>query len=67
MTCSVFENFNTYGRKTKDGGGVGGLGVHLSPQMHQEYIYRWNSSHRTLAEALGHQKGQERSPRNQVG
>lgn len=32
---------------------VGGLEEHeinLSPQMHQEYIYRWNDSHRAPAE-----------------
>ena len=34
----------------QDGGGVGGRGVHLSPWMHKEYIYRCNNSHRTLAE-----------------
>ena len=34
----------------QDGGGVGESGVHLSPQMHQEYIYKWNNSHRALAE-----------------
>ena len=34
----------------QDGGGVGGRGVHLSPQTHQEYIYKWNSSHRAPVE-----------------
>ena len=28
----------------------GGCDVHLSPQIHQEYIYKWNISHRALAE-----------------
>lgn len=27
-------------------GGTGGSGVHSSLQVHQEYIYKWNSSHR---------------------
>ena len=36
-------------REFQDGGGVGGRGVHLSLQMHQEYIYRCNGSHRTPA------------------
>ena len=36
--------------RSQDGRGVGGRGVHLSPQMHQEYNYKWNNSHRTQAE-----------------
>ena len=35
---------------SQDGGVVGGLLVHLFPQMHQEYIYKWNKSHRATAE-----------------
>ena len=38
------------GLEIQDGGGVGGHEVHLSPWMHQEYIYKCNNSHRTLAE-----------------
>ena len=57
--------------RSQDGGGVGGCGVHLSPQMHQEYIYKMEqfsqSTCCTLAEDLGHLKGQERSPCNGVG
>ena len=37
------------GGRGKDGG-VGGHGVHLYPQVHQEYLYKWNSSHRAPAE-----------------
>ena len=37
-------------RKGQDGRGVGGRGVHLTPQRHQEHIYQWNNSHRALAE-----------------
>ena len=28
----------------QDGGGVGGRGVHLSPQIHQEYTFRHRSA-----------------------
>ena len=28
-------------------GRLGRPGVHISPQVHQEYIYKWNNSHRT--------------------
>ena len=34
----------------KDGRGVGGHGVHLSPRIHQEYIFRQRSACRTSAE-----------------
>ena len=35
----------------EDGGGVGHV-AHLFPEIHQEYIYMWNSSHRTVAKHL---------------
>lgn len=44
--------------------------THLLPQIYQQYIYKWNSSHRTpywTKEDLKHLKGKERSPHNQVG
>ena len=34
----------------QDGGGVGGCGVHLSPQIHQDCIFRHSSACRTPAE-----------------
>ena len=33
--------------REQDGGGVGGRGVHLSPQIHQEYTVRHRSTGRT--------------------
>ena len=38
----------------KDGGGIGGLEVHLSPWKHQEYTIRHRSICRTPAES-GHE------------
>ena len=35
----------------QDGGGVGGRGVHLSPQIHQECIFRHRNACRTPAES----------------
>ena len=35
----------------KDGGGVGGGGVHLSPQIHQKYTFRHRSACRIEAES----------------
>ena len=35
----------------KDGGGIGGRGVHLSPQIHQEYTFRHRSACRKPAES----------------
>ena len=35
----------------QDGGGVGGRGVHLSPQIHQGYTFRHGSACRTPAES----------------
>ena len=35
----------------QDGGGEGGSGVHLSPQIHQEYTFRHRSACRTPAES----------------
>ena len=40
--------------REQDGRGVGGHGVHLSPQIHQEYIFRHRSACRTPAD-----RGQE--------
>ena len=37
--------------REQDGGGVGGRGVHLSPQIHQEYTFRHISACRTPAES----------------
>ena len=36
--------------REQDHGGVGGHGVHLSPQIHQEYTFRHRSACRTPAE-----------------
>ena len=33
------------------GGGVGGRGIHLSPEIHQEYTFRYRSVCRTPAES----------------
>lgn len=41
---------------------MGGSGVHLSPQVHQEYVYKLKSSHRALTKDLRHLKGQEKDP-----
>ena len=38
-------------RGKQDGGGVGGRGVHLSPQIHQEYTFRHRSACRTSADS----------------
>ena len=35
----------------QDGRGVGGCGVHLSPQIHQEYTFRYSSACLTPAES----------------
>ena len=35
----------------QDGRGVGGRGAHLSPQVHQEYIFRHRRACRTRAES----------------
>ena len=37
--------------REQSGGGVGGPGVHLSPQIHQEYTFRHRSTCRTPAES----------------
>ena len=37
--------------REKDGGGVGEHGVHLSPQIHQEYTFRHRSACKTPAES----------------
>ena len=38
-------------KRTEDGGGVGGRGLYLSPQIHQEYTFRYRSACRTPAES----------------
>ena len=38
-------------KEEQDGGGVGGHGVHLSSQIHQEYTFRHRSACRTPAES----------------
>ena len=49
--------------------GIGGSGVHLSPQMHQEYILRYRSSHRApdesrcMQNSVGWKKEGEKSRR----
>ena len=35
----------------QDGGGVGGCGIHLSPQMHQKYTFRHRSACRMPGES----------------
>ena len=37
--------------REQDGGGVGGCGVHLSPQKHQEYTFRQRNTSLTPAES----------------
>ena len=46
MCCCLLKI--KYGEQ--DGGGVGGHGVHLSPRIHQEHIFRHRSACRTTAE-----------------
>ena len=41
---------DTHLREEQDGRGVGGRGVHLSPQIHQEHTFRHRSACRTPAE-----------------
>ena len=41
---------DTHLREEQDGRGVGGHGVHLSPQIHQEHTFRHRSACRTPAE-----------------
>ena len=43
---SKFKN-----RNLEDGGGVGGCGIHLSPQMHQKYTFRHKSACRMPGES----------------
>ena len=38
-------------RGEQDGGGVGGHGIYLSSQIHQEYTFRHRSACRTPAES----------------
>jgi len=46
----IYKEQNIY--REKDGGGVGGCGVHLSLWIHQEYTYRHKSACRTPAESI---------------
>ena len=46
----IYKEQNIY--REKDGGGVGGCGVHHSPWIHQEYTYRHKSECRTPAESI---------------
>ena len=48
MCCCLLKI--KYGEQ--DGGGVGGHGVHLSPRIHQEYIFRHRDTRRTPAESI---------------
>ena len=47
---------STWSWTFQDGIGIGGCGVPLSPQTHQEYIYKWNNS-------TGHPLNTSRGPR----
>ena len=47
---SVLKSRKVFERE-QDGRGVGGRGVHLSPQIHQEYTFRHRSACRTPAES----------------
>ena len=55
-TKTWYSQINKYFFKEKnaggepDGGGVGGCGVYLSPQIYQEYTFRHRSAYRTPAE-----------------
>ncbi|XP_029088576.1 DNA polymerase epsilon subunit 4 isoform X1 [Monodon monoceros] len=49
-TCQQFHLECRKRTSTRGGRGVEGHGVHLSPQMRQEYNYKWNNSHRAPAE-----------------
>ena len=37
---------NIWSGGSQDGRGVAGHGVYLTRQIHQEYVYTWDSSHR---------------------
>ena len=45
------ELIKTLTLREQDGRGVGGHGVHLSPQVHQEYTFRHRRACRTPAES----------------
>ena len=45
------ELIKTLTLREQDGRGVGGHGVHLSPQVHQEYTFRHRCACRTPAES----------------
>ena len=47
MQFSAIENC----KQEQDGGGVGGCGVPLSPQIHQKHTFRHRSACRTAAES----------------
>ena len=49
FTQAVPSSRNAFSLPRRDqDGGVGGHGVHLSPQARQKYVYVWNNSHRKL-------------------
>ena len=48
---SKWPSFKSLPKIEQDGGGVGGHGVHLSPQTHQKYTFRHRSACRTPAES----------------
>ena len=50
LTKNVFATYKKKIWGRNQDGGVGGHGIHLSTQMHQEYIYKWDNPHRAPAE-----------------
>ena len=51
ILCFLSNILKISSREEQDGGGVGGHGVHLSPQIHQEYTFRHKSACSTPAES----------------
>ena len=50
ITWLIFQEQKNHKRRNggeQDGGGVGGCGLHLSPQIHQEYTFRHRSACKT--------------------
>ena len=50
-STSLTDDSNLVSGRGEQGSGVGGRGVHLSPQIHQEYAFRHSSACRTPAES----------------
>ena len=50
-STSLTDDSNSVSGRGEQGSGVGGRGVHLSPQIHQEYAFRHSSACRTPAES----------------